>query len=217
MYVSNDVGLIQRDNGTVWERVWGGPLGWMTAPPSSGWSWVNQGGASVAADADAILLTAPSSTRNWRLRTRTLSPSSNYTATAFVEAAGTSGVTAWWTGIVLRNSSSGSFIHFGPQNNATTGATLGVTRWTNTTTFRANSAVPAVYALPGGCMPNWLRIRDDGSNRYFEFSHNGVDWNLAFSEGRTAFITPDQFCLGANNEATGADCKIRLRSLSGIA
>ncbi|PJE24727.1 MAG: hypothetical protein CK431_04295, partial [Mycobacterium sp.] len=71
-YASSDCGRIDRDNGGAWENIYLGPKAFATEPPSSGWSWVNQGGASVAADADAILLTAPSSTRNWRLRTRSL-------------------------------------------------------------------------------------------------------------------------------------------------
>lgn len=215
-YASSDCGRIDRDNGGAWENIYLGPKAFATAPPSTSWSWVNQGGASVAADADAILLTAPSSTRNWRLRTRSLSPTSNYTATAWVEVAAATAASTWWAGIVLRNSSSGSFIVFGPYGDTTAGR-LTVTRWTNATTFSANSSVPFVYQLAGGRIPNWLRIRDDGTNRYFEFSHNGVDWILLFSEGRTAFITPDQFAIGADNEGTGADVKLRLRSLSGIA
>ncbi|WP_264076173.1 hypothetical protein [Mycobacterium gordonae] len=82
--------------------------------------------------------------------------------------------------------------------------------------IRAADPMP-VYRLPNGVMPNWLQIRDDGTNRYFDLSVNGVDWVTAFSEGRTAFITPDQFCFGATNESTGADVVMRLRSLAGIA
>ncbi|OBK50100.1 hypothetical protein A5656_27535 [Mycobacterium gordonae] len=219
MYVSNDVGLIQRDNGSAWEYIWGGPLGYLTKPPSSSWSWVNQGGASTATELGGERITAPSSTRNFRLRTRTLSPSSNYSAAAYVEAAGVpvSGSNLWLGGIGLRNSSSGSFISFGPYlDNTTFFSALAVYRWTNATTISANSFAKPVYQLAGGVIPNWLRIRDDGSNRYFDYSTNGVDWINVHSEGRTAFITPDQFCFGLDNEGSGADAIIRLRSLSGI-
>ncbi|WP_166460483.1 beta strand repeat-containing protein, partial [Mycobacterium paragordonae] len=219
MYVSNDVGLIQRDNGSAWEYVWGGPLGYLTKPPSSSWSWVNQGTASTASELGGERITAPSSTRNFRLRTRTLTPSSNYSAVAYVEAAGVpvGGSNLWLGGIGLRNSSSQSFISFGPYlDNTTYYSALAVYRWTNATTISANSFAKPVYQLAGGAIPNWYRIRDDGTNRYFDYSTNGVDWITVFSEGRTAFITPDQFCFGFDNEGSGADCIIRLRSLSGI-
>lgn len=219
MYVSNDVGLIQRDNGSAWEYVWGGPLGYLTKPPSSSWSWVNQGTASTATELGGERITAPSSTRNFRLRTRTLTPSSNYSAVAYVESAGVpvGGSNLWLGGIGLRNSSSGSFISFGPYlDNTTFYSALAVYRWTNATTISANSFGKPVYQIAGGAIPNWYRIRDDGTNRYFDYSTNGVDWITVFSEGRTAFITPDQFCFGFDNEGSGADCIIRLRSLSGI-
>lgn len=215
MYVSNDVGLIQRDNGSAWEYVWGGPLGYFTKPPSSSWSWVNQGGASTATELGGERITAPSSTRNWRLRVRSLSPSSNYTATAYTEVAGAS-ANSWWAGLILRNSSSGSLIHFGSSYQSGVN-TFAVTRWTNATTFSANSFVVASTAMIGPAMPNWWKLRDDGTNRYFEYSLNGIDWMPIFSESRTAFITPDQFGIGINNEGSGADVQLRLRSLAGIA
>jgi hypothetical protein len=219
-YLPNDVGLALRDNGTAWERFMAGPVGFHTAPPTTSWSWVNQGGATVATDLGAEFLTAPTSTRNWRLRARTLTPSSNYTATAYIEAAGVSPTSSnrWYTGIGLRNATSGSFITFGPSlyAAASIGAQLTIYRWTNATTFSASSFEQSTSALAGAGVLNWLRIRDDGTNRYFEYSPNGVDWILVFSEGRTTFITPDQFIFGADNEASGADCKIRLRSLAGI-
>jgi hypothetical protein len=219
-YASGDCGREDRDNGTAWENVWIGPLTKATAPPTSGWSWVNQGTASVAADADALLITAPTSTRNWRLRARTLSPSSNYTAAAYISVAGVppTGTNRWYTGIGLRNSTSGSFITFGPSLYAASsiGAQLTIYRWTNATTFSASSFEIAASALHGGSLINQLRIKDDGTNRYFDYTPDGVDWINVFSEGRTAFITPDQFIFGADNEASGQDCKIRLRSLVGI-
>jgi hypothetical protein len=219
-YLPNDVGLALRDNGTAWERFMAGPVGFHTAPPTTGWSWVNQGSATIATDLGAEFLTAPTSTRNWRLRARTLTPSSNYTATAYIEAAGVSPTSTnrWYTGIGLRNATSGSFITFGPSlyAAASIGAQLTIYRWTNATTFSASSFEQATSALAGAGVLNWLRIREDGTNRYFEYSPNGVDWILVFSEGRTTFITPDQFIFGADNEASGQDCKIRLRSLAGI-
>lgn len=219
IYKCTDVDLECIDNGTSTFDSY--IKGWkVTEPPSSGWSWVNQGGASVATEFGGERITAPSSTRNWRLRTRSLSPTSNYTATAYVDVAHKPATNYWWSGICLRNSSSGSFISFGPGYQTDTAMNQGlfVIRWTSATVFSAYSFQAQSYILPGGVIPNLLRIRDDGTNRYFEISINsGVDWMPVFSESRTAFITPDQFAFGIDNEGTAADARIRLRSLSGIA
>ncbi|TDK88805.1 hypothetical protein EUA02_25715 [Mycobacterium paragordonae] len=218
MYVSNDVGLIQRDNGTAWEYIWGGPLGYLTKPPSSGWSWVNQGTATTATELGGERITAPSSTRNWRMRVRSLSPTSNYSARCYVEVAAKP-TDAWFTGLVLRDTVTQSFITFGVglvSSPAGYNAHLGVNRWASSTTFNSESWHQTSYLLPGGAIPQWLGISDDGTNRYFQFSHNGVDWITAFSESRAAYFTPNQFGFGASNEGSGADLVIRLRSLSGI-
>jgi hypothetical protein len=221
MYASSDCGRTDRDNGGAWENIYLGPKGIRHRAALVGLV-MGQPRRSKRSrpTSDALLLTAPSSTRNWRLRTRTLTPSSNYTATAYIEAAGSvpTSTNRWYTGIGLRNSSSGSFIIFGPglYSSGFTGSTLSINRWTSATVFSAASFEQAMWTIHGGAVPNWFRIRDDGTNRYFEYSVNGVDWTTLVSEGRTTFITPDQFCFGADNEGSGADCKIRLRSLAGI-
>ncbi len=218
MYVSNDVGLIQRDNGTAWEYIWGGPLGYFTKPPSTSWSWVNQGTATTATELGGERITAPSGTRNWRLRVRTLTPSSNYSVRCYVETAGRP-ADSWFTGLILRDTGTQSFISFGVglvSSPAGYNAHLGVNRWASATTFNAESWHQTAYLLPGGCIPQWLGISDDGTNRYFQFSHNGIDWITAYSESRTAYITPNQFGFGASNEGSGADVIMRLRSLTGI-
>lgn len=220
MYVSNDVGLIQRDNGTSWERIWGGPLGWMTAPPTSGWSTTNMGTSTWAADLDGYLMTLPpnQTANSWNIAVRTLTPSSNYTATFYLDMAFNIN-NDWSAAICLRNSSSGSFVLFEIALVTATvnGLMMRVTNWTNATTFSATSSTLNI-SLYGPSTPNWLRVRDDGSNRYFEFSYNGVDWILFFSSTRTSFITPNQIGVAAyNHTPTGTgNSFLRLRSLSGV-
>ncbi len=220
MYVSNDVGLIQRDNGTSWERIWGGPLGWFTAPPTSGWSTTNMGTSTWAADLDGYLMTLPpnQTANSWNIAVRTLTPSSNYTATFYLDMAFNIN-NDWSAAICLRNSSSGSFVLFEIALVTATvnGLMMRVNNWTNATTFSATSSTQNI-SLYGPSTPNWLRVRDDGSNRYFEFSYNGVDWILFFSSTRTSFITPNQIGVAAyNHTPTGTgNSFLRLRSLSGV-
>ena len=65
-------------------------------------------------------------------------------------------------------------------------------------------------------LPNWYRIRDDGTNCHYEYSLNGGrDWQLFFSYGRTTHITSNAIgwggALGTTGVAGGTQV-IRLRS-----
>ncbi|MCA7901942.1 hypothetical protein LGM39_21460 [Burkholderia cepacia] len=53
--------------------------------------------------------------------------------------------------------------------------------------------------------PDWHRIRDDGTNRYYDVSPDGVTWVNMYSFSRTTFLTPDQvgFFADPNGQAVG--------------
>ncbi|RFZ11176.1 hypothetical protein DSM43518_02016 [Mycobacterium marinum] len=220
-YWCEDVGLTLLDDGTDWRRVWGGPLGYFTAPPSSGWSAVNAGSTTWAANKDAMLFTAPSDgTGSYHLQVRTLTPSSNYTARFNVEltAMDAASTDAWVMGIVLRESSSGKFLTLELIVSSSafgSGAVLRAAKWNGTSSFSAAYKSRYVQFLSGG-IPNWLQFRDNGTTRYFEYSHNGVDWVTLHPVGRTDFCTPDQIGVGVFNAATGFTNYLRLRSLDGV-
>lgn len=48
--------------------------------------------------------------------------------------------------------------------------------------------------------PDWHRIRDDGTNLYYDVSSDGVSWVNLYSFSRTAFLTPSQVgvCIDPN-------------------
>src|SRR5262245_10148368 len=107
-------------NGSAWvnQAAAGGgnsPEYAFATPPTSGWSWVNQGGATVASDAYGELLTWPNSgVNNWRLRVRSITHSSAYSVTARLDTVWsriTSG--SIYSGLVLRDSASGKFVALG--------------------------------------------------------------------------------------------------------
>lgn len=220
-YWCEDVGLTLLDDGTDWRRVWGGPLGYFTEPPSTGWSAVNAGSTTFAANKDALLFTAPSDgTGSYHLQVRTLTPSSNYTARFNIEltAMDSASTDAWAMGIVLRESSSGKFLTLELVVSSSafgSGALLRAGKWTNTSTFSAAYKSRYVQFLSGG-IPNWLQFRDNGTTRYFEYSHNGVDYVPFHPVGRTDFCTPDQIGVGVFNANTGYTNYLRMRSLDGV-
>lgn len=215
-YASSDCGRIDRDNGGAWENIYLGPKAWATQPPSSGWSTTTLGTSSAAADLDGRLITSVSASGdNIRAEYRNLAASSNYTAELYLEATGAR-AQQWISGIVLRESSTGRLIVFGLGYNTTTNVCIQVVRYTNQTTFSAAQLNQSITTMPPGVAPNWLRIRDDGTNRYFDYSINGVDWATAYSESRATFMTANQIGYGVNNVASGSNVYLRLRSITGI-
>ncbi|MFV8317108.1 beta strand repeat-containing protein [Mycobacterium sp. 23] len=213
-YASSDCGRIDRDNGGAWENIYLGPKAFATEPPSSGWSTTTLGSASFSVSEDARKLTLPSAAGdNWRVEYRTPAATSNYTITAYIEVSALAG-NYFNSGLVLRDGS-GKLIDFGIHcDSAQGGFHLNVFKWNSATSASASyvqKKIPADILA----FPNWLRVRDDGSNRYFEYSLNGVDWNLVYSGGRTDFLTMTQIGWGGNNSG-GNSAVVRLRSLSGI-
>lgn len=217
VYLPSDVGVLLRDNGAEWERFLGGPLGYFTAPPIAGWVGANPGTSTFVADRDGMLYTLPSTAAitpfSW---VRTLIPASNYTAAFHIET-NVLPTEAWYAGIILRNAATGALITFYAGYQAAAGANsfIRVQPWSSPNQGLAVFRV-LEYRLMPGAVPNWWRIRDDGTNRYYECSHNGVDWLTFYSHSRITHITADQIGLVGIN-STGEPLRIRLRSLSGIA
>lgn len=183
-------------------------LPWLTGPPlthpiSSGWTALNSG--SVTADSNGRIVTSTQSggTDTWKGETRTLSPTSNYTATVYLDSMITPNNTGS-TGIILRNSGSGSFVSFGISY--TNGWILATYNWTSATLFSATATTITPMAFP-----SWLRVRDDATNRIWEYSYNGVDWILHSSVTRTTFVTPDQIGWGADSNNATFTVSARLR------
>lgn len=210
LYVCTDVDLILRDNGTSWDRIAIGSIS-PAAPPSSAWTTTTMGAATIATNKDARLLTIPSAAGdNWRAEYRALASPSTFTATFYIEWAFAPGnyLTA---GILLRNSTSGSFISFGlGYDTSASGFYLGTIKWTSPTVLSAVGTRVSTSTLVNG-MPSWLRIRDDGTNRFYQYSTNALDWITFGSTVRTDFITADQIGWGGNN-SSGVTGFVRVRS-----
>jgi hypothetical protein len=217
-YDCTDNGNRYRDNGTSWDlvSVAGSGIGG-TEPPSAGWTTSTMGSATLAADKGGRLLTIPSAAgENWRYERRTLSPTSNYTITGFVEATPFApGTDSFYTGLILGDGtklySFGLFSLASTAGIYQTGWNLHVRKWANATTFSAEGA--NFYPSKLGCRPNWLRIRDDATTLFFEYSVNGIHWCPVFSEARTTFLTASVYGWGGNN-SSGSSGLVRLSSLS---
>lgn len=207
-YTCTDVGLVLLDNGSSWDRIWIGPASpSVTAPPSSSWTTVNLGSATFAADLDGRKLTAPSAAgTNLRIEYQTLSPTSNYNFTAYLEgnAHVAAGSLAW--GICLLNNSN-LVVTWGVYIDTTTGAQLYAATFNSATSFNANYSIVQIESAP-----NWFRLSDNGTNRLSQYSFNGVDWITFFSISRTDWITPTRCGWYGESSGTSVTYPIRLRS-----
>lgn len=213
LYMATDAGLTYRDNGSSWDLIGMDDAVDLGTPPSSSWSTTTLGSATFAADKGGRLLTIPSAAgENFRIEYRTLSPTSNYTATAYFEFSFTDLANYVRAGLIVRDSASGKIIYFGPTyNGATGGFNIYVMSYSSPTagdTLYSNRTVAAMQALP-----NWYRIRDNATTRFYEYSYNGLDWLLFYSHTRTSYITPDNYGWGGIN-SSGTTSYVRLRSLT---
>jgi hypothetical protein len=192
----------------------GGSSAPLVPPPISGWTPWNSGSASQSGYDRVLAVAAAGASDNWKGEYRTLSPASSYTAAFYIDfemPVSTNNYAA----IILRNSGSGSFVTFGPYFANSTWNLLSY-RWTSVTSSNTQYAIVPVAQLTIG-IPNWLRFRDDGTTRFFEYSYNGVDWLPHTSIGRTDFIIPDQIGWAIDANGTGFTDQLRLRSFAGVA
>lgn len=187
-----------------------------TKPPDM-WDLLNiadDTAATLLVEGDTVLLSMPSvGTTQVRGAYRALDAESNYTIEAHIDAAmiNTGTVRA---GLMLRQSSTGKLIVFGPLMSS--GAKLAAGKFDSPTAFNANYLESPTSDLLYG-MPQWMRIRDDGTNRYFEYSYNGELWMQFHTPvGCTDFLTPDQAGIAGVNIDSGQPCQLLLSSFAEI-
>ncbi len=190
--------LVARFNGTLWIPY--GPIHKFKEPPTSGWSWVNQGSATIATTNGGQKIVAPSTSSgaNLHLRVRA-APSTPYVIDAYID--GHRYVAAWksW-GLCWRESSSGKLVTvtFAANGNPAAYKRSIAAKYTSATAFSAD------YSGSGGPVPTagvWVRITDDGANRTYALSHDGQTWTQMHSIGRTDFLTADQVGFLVSSEA----------------
>jgi hypothetical protein len=168
-----------------------GPLLTLTNPTTQSFAWVNQGTAAASTTSDALVLSdATHSGDNVRVYKKT-APSTPYTITVgFFKGQGSVDFVS--EGLTFRESSSGKLATCTILES--TGTKVGVSKYTNPTTFSANYTT--MGWTPGTLA--WLRISDDGTNRKCLVSNDGTNWTQIHSVGRTDFLTADEVGLLMN-------------------
>jgi hypothetical protein len=202
LWIDNSTGppyQLREWNGATWANVGvttGGGAGsaqaifapFVAPPAAAGWTWVNQGAATLVDVAVGLQLTSASP--GGQLRGVVLAvPAPPWTRTAVFAASG--GLAAGTgAGLWFRESSSGKVCaHY-------FNLLAGVGQhehWTSPTAFSASPASPIAFDdyrnVAGLC---WLRLADDGVNRIWSVSHDGQTYFARGSEARASFLTANQ-------------------------
>lgn len=184
-----------RCNGTgTWEAFGEGKK--FTAPPATGWSWVNQGTANETTSGGIRTLTAPAAGAvALRLSVRSV-PATPYTATVQVHPAVMGAANQ--CGLVFYETGTQRSMTFGPSVNASSVAGLGVIYYPTTTS--QDPSVQHVVGTLGTSSRAWLRMQDDGTMLIFSASADGLTWVEIHRESRTARFTtaPDRIGYACN-------------------
>lgn len=180
------------------------PIFTPTVPVSGDFAWINQGGASVTTIGNTIYLDAPYDSTNVRIRKKT-APATPYTITAaFIPHLPRQNFCR--VGLVFRESGSGKLKTFAMVWNAAPYFHLDA--WNSPTSINSTTASGLVYT-EHVC---FMQISDDGTDRKYRTSNDGVHWWQWYTETRTTFLTADEVGFFVSSEASGYDAGMLLTS-----
>jgi len=183
--------------------------------PSSGWSWVNQGSATISTNASkdvgsVYLKAAITGGDSFRLRVRSLPAGKQVIAAIrpFVQPG--AAIAEPQAGILWRESSSGKFaaVSFLRNYNLPSDVGIWLPKYNNETTYSGGRYTRPDYEKPMPMGVYWLKLKDDGANRIFSMSVDGENWHTHHSIGRTDFLTADQFGFFVNSAGMEAGIQI---------
>jgi hypothetical protein len=189
VFLPSDGLALQRDTGAAWVP-WG-PIFPLATPPTTGWSWDNQGDASVDEAYGGIYLTKPAvAAASLRVRYLT-APTVPYTITACI-LPHVYKCNYPIVGLCFRESASGKLAAFGFGRGADA---IQRQDFTDSTHYSAESTQVPIEQLSGAL---WMQIADNNTNRIMSWSADGVHWYAHYTVGRTSFLTADQVGIFAN-------------------
>jgi hypothetical protein len=159
-------------------------------PPSSVWSWVNQGSATVDQSRGPIYLYTPTTGGNsFRCRMKT-APPVPYTITLHMRTMMENPGGENYFVFVWRENATGELVTFGLGDDlgiATVGE-LSHYKWNSATSFSSSYRT----GVPTWGINNWFQVSDDGTSRICRVSADGFNWKQFDSQTRTDFLTADQ-------------------------
>lgn len=149
----------------------------------SSWTWNNQGGATAAITNGMLNIVAPVGTGNNQRTLEKSAPSTPWTVTTKIALNACPGQNYSTVGFFLRDTTSGRCYGWGPIHDTNDNLSL--------FKYSSNTAVSSVAlaVLAPWAKTCYLRVRDDGTNVYFDHSMDGVNFANCFNEARLTYLT----------------------------
>jgi hypothetical protein len=170
-------------------------------PRDADFAWVNQGGASVAVNANGgIYLLAPASASVQARLRKESAPGTPYTLTAALMFQ-LHNVDFQIAGIAFRENATGKLTSWGVLYEAG-GALISreVRHWSSATSHNVPSS--SIKNLSAGSGLQHLRMRFDGTDLFYDWSVDGERWIQQYTEAKAAFFTtaPDEIGFLVNDQ-----------------
>lgn len=190
LYLPNEAPTLLRDNGSIYTPY--GPLFKLSPVPSTGWSWVNQDGATIqTTDLGQLLHKEGAGITGISCRVRTMAVSAPTTLVAGFIWHGT--ISYSHVSILCRKNSSGEIMSFwlGLDNGS---LRMEVIRYSSATTATGTAIAHEAYGFCWTVV--WMKIVYDGTDLFFYISNDKIYWRLFYTEAKIygfASGGPDEF------------------------
>lgn len=179
----------------------------------SGWSWANQGTATITETDGSLLLTCPAvngTTDTLRIRRLPITGVTTITGKIDWHLTLSNG-----PGAYFGFTDGTKFKLWGFQMQGYQTFVFMRQNWNTTTsingTVNISSGAAAVYLA----QRKFWRIFDTGTNHLFQLSTNGLEWETVDTISRSDFIaSPNYFCYGMNTYGSGYTATMRVRQLA---
>lgn len=189
IYFPTDLPIMLVDNGSSWDSWLCEPLYKLTPPPTSGWSWVNQGSATVSYNTYNTLLTCNNSGINVITRSYPSTPWKIDVVFDFNYVTETSSNLIFGF-VYMDNTNAFTDYEFLFD---TAGFNWGWMCQINSNKYTSGLGFSGSYFGRRGYIlgyTKFIRFGDDGTNRYCSLSADGQNYVQIHSVGRTDYITP---------------------------
>lgn len=143
------------------------------------WTIVNQGSATVSNISSNLVIAAPAHSGDSFVGVYQAEPSRPFAVEAKIQLTGES-ANAYYGGLAFRDSGTGAVVTFRVVN----GNTLKVDHWSGPTGSPSN-----VFSVVLDRQPDYLEVKDDGTNFTFYMSSAGAGMLQVYQEGRGAYLS----------------------------
>jgi len=168
----------------------------LTPPLSTNFTWSNQGTSTVTDKTGRMVLSIPTQTGQLRaLLYNTALPATPYTIDAAFCMHGDCQSDFVVVGLLLKNTGGANLLQSG-LNVKTSVPTYVLMNWNSVTSFNTFTQNDAAMSNPAMI---FVRITDDGTNRRYWLSGNGLDYALFRSDATNTTLTPNQTGIGVFN------------------